>query len=89
MCRLLRSPVQDGAVLLLELPQLRVNVEGSAKIALPLLVSILKYRDRMLVNRILFGNLLNVLNAVSMRQEHCWDKHSFRDQANKMPYKHE
>jgi hypothetical protein len=55
MCRLLRSPVQDGAVLLLELPQLSVDVEGSAKVALPLLVSILKHRDRMLDNRILFG----------------------------------
>lgn len=34
--------VEDLPVLLLELPQFRVNVEGSAKVSLPLLVAILR-----------------------------------------------
>ena len=41
------SPVQDGAVLLLELPQLGVDIKCSAKVSLPLLVSVLKINDNL------------------------------------------
>lgn len=34
--------VEDLTVLLLELPELGVNVEGAAKVGLPLLVSVLR-----------------------------------------------
>ena len=38
-------PVKYGAVLLLELPEARVDVKGAAEVALPLLVSILEWME--------------------------------------------
>ena len=38
------EPVKDGSMLLLELPKFSVDIKSSAKVALPLLVTVLKMK---------------------------------------------